>query len=94
MSEYRIIEWMLSYWINLDVYKRPDMKYTRNFVSLWKPIVFTLLFILSEIECNLVSGVVGVNRPIEKCKQARDIYGDKHVGGSKRGIYWRAFDVK
>ena len=43
-----------------------------------------------EIECNLDFGVVGVNCPIEKCKQTRTIYGDVHVGGSKTGIYWRA----
>ena len=38
-----------------------------------KKIMFTLLFIAGEMKCNFVSRVVGVKRPIEKCKPERNL---------------------
>ena len=63
-----------------------DLKW--NFVSSWRK--FKLLLIAGEVKYNFVSGVVGVNRPIKKCKQTRTRYRDKHVGDNSAGIYWRS----
>ena len=38
-------------------------------------------------KCNSVSGVVGVERPIEKSKQIKVRYRDKHVAGNNADIY-------
>ena len=39
-----------------------------------KKILFTLLFIASKMKYNFISWVVGANRSIKKCKQARARY--------------------
>ena len=54
-------------------------------------ILFALLFIAGKMKYNFVSGVIGVNRPINKCKQTRARYREKHVGDNNAGIYWRSF---
>ena len=62
---------------------RPKMKFRLAMIK----ILFTLLFVAGEMKCNFVSEVVGVNRPIRKCKQTKVRYRDKHVGGNSTGIY-------
>ena len=64
-------------------YMKPEMKC----LSTMKRIMFTLLFIAGEMQCNFVSGVTEVNQPIKKCKQTRARYRDEYVGGNNAGIY-------
>ena len=58
-----------------------------------KKFLFSLLFIAGEMKCNFALGVFGVKRPIEKCKQTRARYRDKHVGG-KIHVFIEKFYVK
>ena len=74
--------------VNTSLFKlKPKMK----FRFAMKEILFTLLFIAGEMKCNIVLGVVGVQRPIKKCKQTRARYRDKDVGGKNASIYLRNF---
>ena len=43
--------------------------------------------LLTKMRYNFVSGVVGMNQSLKKCKQTGMRYRDKHVGGNNTGIY-------
>ena len=36
---------------------------------------------------NFVLQVVGIKKPMKKCKQSKARYRDKHIGGNSAGIY-------
>ena len=60
-----------------------------------KKILLTLLFIADEMKVFFkVLGVVGVNRPIKKCKQTRARYRGNHVGNNNADIFTLNFYVK
>ena len=62
------------------IYMRPEMKFPRNEISFCQE--------KSSVYINFHCGrVVGVKRPIKKCKQTRARYRAKHVGGNDAGIY-------
>ena len=62
-----------------------------KFLFAIKKNLFTLLFIADEKKYDFVSGVVGVNQSIIKCKQTRLRYRGKHVGGNNTDIYYEIF---
>ena len=53
--------------------------------------LFTLLSIAGEMIYFFAGGMVGMKRPIEKCKQTRAISRGKNVAGNNTGIYWITF---
>ena len=71
-----------------SVCMRPEMKYTRNDISLCheKNSVY-ITFYYEQNKYNFALGVAGVNQLIKKCKQTRARYRDKHVRGNNVGIY-------